>query len=735
MDIIRKGVRQLPVLTRSVLGSLLSLIGIAVLWLATPDILPLILYISLVLGIIFVAMLFFGKLKNVEPNLDIITTDLDGVVHQGGSDTLVTRIERFSKTPSETLYQLRREAIDLGTSTRVVNGCDGTAAHIRVEYRETNQTLEWDVSVVPVEMQSQALQFDCVQLPVILLDPDGTIVWANTAAGYRTGDTLAVMSQIDQLHTPEHQTNQTWRVLSADESDGGLLVIFDPQLGQRSTVVEIDDLIRELPIPIARLKEDGEIILANDVAAHLIGQPLEAGVMIDTVLEGMGPRLSERISKVSARRGKPLTEAARIRHGVADRFVQLNLSGFEVGGEPSVLMSLSDATELKTMEAQFVQSQKMQAVGQLAGGVAHDFNNLLTAISGHCDLLLMRHDVGDVGYGDLMQVRENTNRAAALVRQLLAFSRKQTLQPKQLDLWDTLGDLSHLLNRLIGANVSLSIQKGEDIPTVRVDERQFEQVVMNLVVNARDAMPNGGKINLNARGITLSEPLKRDRVTVPVGDYALVEVADNGAGIEPEVLRKIFEPFFTTKGPGRGTGLGLSTVYGIVKQSGGYVFVDSSVGEGTIFSLYLPAVTEVELKQKPIIAVPQPSRDVTGRGTILLVEDEVPVRTFAKRALEMRGYTVHEAGTGEDAIDMLHEAPEFMPDIVLSDVVMPGMDGPAWIEAAGDRLGSARIIFMSGYAEDAFEGKEMAPTSRYLAKPFSLSELVLTVKEQLESIE
>nr|WP_246413604.1 ATP-binding protein [Rubricella aquisinus] len=376
----------------------------------------------------------------------------------------------------------------------------------------------------------------------------------------------------------------------------------------------------------------------------------------------------------------------------------------------------------------------MQAVGQLAGGVAHDFNNLLTAISGHCDLLLMRHRVGDSDYSDLMQVRENTNRAAALVRQLLAFSRKQTLQPTQLDLWDTLGDLSHLLNRLIGANVTLDIRKGEDIPTVRVDERQFEQVVMNLVVNARDAMPDGGLITLNARGRTLVNPLRRDKVTVPAGDYALIEVKDTGQGIAPDDLRKIFEPFFTTKGPGRGTGLGLSTVYGIVKQSGGYVFVDSHLGEGTTFSLYLPAVVKTAPELVPRAPVIEPSRDVTGRGVILLVEDEVPVRTFAKRALEMRGYEVIEAGTGEDALELLKASVELHPDIVLSDVVMPGMDGPSWVREADTRLDGARVIFMSGYAEDAFDGTDH-PGSAYLAKPFSLNQLVLTVKEQLERVD
>ena len=263
-------------------------------------------------------------------------------------------------------------------------------------------------------------------------------------------------------------------------------------------------------------------------------------------------------------------------------------------GTPSLLAVLSDATELKTLEAQFVQSQKMQAVGQLAGGVAHDFNNLLTAINGHCDLLLMRHDVADVEHGDLMQIRQNANRAAALVRQLLAFSRKQTLRPTVINLQDTLSELTHLLNRLLTDKVTLRIEHAPDLAPVRVDERQIEQVIMNLVVNARDAMPRGGEVRIATRNVRLGRDLHRDRAVILQGDYVVIEVADSGHGIPEGKLNKIFEPFFTTKQVGEGTGLGLSTAYGIVKQTGGFIFADSPPGQGATFTIYLPAYDKVE---------------------------------------------------------------------------------------------------------------------------------------------
>jgi two-component system cell cycle sensor histidine kinase/response regulator CckA len=371
----------------------------------------------------------------------------------------------------------------------------------------------------------------------------------------------------------------------------------------------------------------------------------------------------------------------------------------------------------------------MQAVGQLAGGIAHDFNNLLTAISGHCDLLLLRHNSGNPEYADLIQIHQNANRAAALVSQLLAFSRKQTLKPQVIDVQDALSDLTHLLNRLIGEKMRLQLTHASDLGRIRADKRQLEQVIMNLVVNARDAMPDGGTIRIESEAVTLKDELRRDRAVVPAGDYALIRVADSGVGIPPERLQKIFEPFFTTKRVGEGTGLGLSTAYGIVKQSGGFIFVDSTEGEGSVFQLYFPiyAVTDHDQAEAPVKKVVLRQ----GEGVVLLVEDEAPVRAFASRALRMRGYTVLEAENAEDALQQL-EDPSLEVDIFVTDVVMPGMDGPSWVRQALVARPNVKVIFVSGYSEEALsEGQSRIPNSIFLPKPFSLNDLTATVQGQL----
>ncbi len=372
----------------------------------------------------------------------------------------------------------------------------------------------------------------------------------------------------------------------------------------------------------------------------------------------------------------------------------------------------------------------MQAIGQLAGGVAHDFNNLLTAISGHCDLLLLRHDAGDPDYADLSQIAQNANRAASLVGQLLAFSRKQNLQPQTLDLRDCLSDLTHLLNRLVGEKITLVLDHDPDLKYVRADRRQLEQVLMNLVVNARDAMPGGGKIEITTRTRHLSAPLHRDRAVVPPGDWVEVQVADAGTGIAPDKLPKIFEPFFTTKRTGEGTGLGLSTAYGIIKQTGGFIFADSEVGRGSTFSLMFLAHDAPAVTASP--AAPEaPGAHAQGEGVILLVEDEAPVRAFASRALRMKGYTVIEAENAEDALQLLGD-PSLIVDLFVTDVIMPGMDGPTWVRKALEDRPDTGVVFVSGYAEDHFaDDQARIPNSTFLPKPFTLTDLVATVHSHL----
>jgi two-component system cell cycle sensor histidine kinase/response regulator CckA len=384
------------------------------------------------------------------------------------------------------------------------------------------------------------------------------------------------------------------------------------------------------------------------------------------------------------------------------------------------------------LEIQFAQSQKMQAVGQLAGGVAHDFNNLLTAMIGFCDLLLMRFKPGDPSFADIMQIKQNANRAANLVRQLLAFSRQQTLQPRILDITDVLVELSHLLRRLIGENIELKVVHGRDLGLAKVDQGQLEQVIINLVVNARDAMPGGGTLTIRTANHVQSGAMRRGHETMPAGNYVLIEVVDTGMGIPKENLERIFEPFFSTKEIGSGTGLGLSTVYGIVKQTGGFIFVDSDKGAGAAFQIYLPRhqQTEAGLAAARAEAGELPAvRDLTGVGTVMLVEDEDPVRIFGARALRNKGYTVLEARSGEAALELMGNTAEPI-DLLITDVVMPKMDGPGLVREVRETHPDMKVIFISGYTEDSFRQHLDSGTNiHFLPKPFSLKQLATKVKE------
>ncbi|WP_028711891.1 MULTISPECIES: ATP-binding protein [unclassified Paracoccus (in: a-proteobacteria)] len=490
---------------------------------------------------------------------------------------------------------------------------------------------------------------------------------------------------------------------------------------------DIDDFDL-LPVSLLILDPAANILRANAAACDLLGGAV-GGQNLAALLDGLGREMGDWVADVGAGRTIGGSEVLHVRAEGPDRFVQVSLTR---GKGDHVTAVLSDASALKTLEAQFVQSQKMQAIGQLAGGIAHDFNNLLTAITGHCDLLMLRHDKADPDYADLDQISQNANRAAALVRQLLAFSRKQTLKPQIMDLRDTLSDLTHLLNRLVGERIVLTFDHDPSLRMIRADRRQLEQVIMNLVVNARDAMPEGGDITICTDNVRLESRAACGRATLPAGDYVRVQVRDQGCGIAADDLAKIFEPFFTTKRTGEGTGLGLSTAYGIVKQTGGYIFCDSAPGEGSCFSLFFPAHDRrdaEEVQQQSPTAAMRARREV--EATVLLVEDEAPVRAFASRALKLQGFNVLEAACAEDALSLLADQ-RLEVDVFVTDVVMPGMDGPAWVRTALRDRPDTKVIFMSGYAEDIFsEGRPPVPDAAFLAKPFSLSDLTALVSRQL----
>ena len=514
-----------------------------------------------------------------------------------------------------------------------------------------------------------------------------------------------------------------------------LVALVSELVGTTSAARQVHDEIplEDLPVAVLSLDRQGRILRLNQTARSLLGAKAVRGKSFASLVTGLGRSPHDWLAQAVKGHGLGKAEVVRVARPDHDIFVQVVLDKAEFNGRKQLIAVMNDATELKTLEAQFVQSQKMQAIGQLAGGVAHDFNNLLTAISGHCDLLLLRHDPSDQDFGELQQIHQNANRAAGLVEQLLAFSRKQNLRPERLDLHEVLSDLTHLLNRLVGEPVNLEFSYGIDVDPVRADKRQLEQVVMNLVVNARDALNGtGGVITVATKNTSLAKPLRRSRATVPAGRYVSIFVTDDGCGISPDHISQIFEPFYTTKKTGEGTGLGLSTVYGIVKQTGGFVFVSSEPGQGTAFEIMLPSY---QGPAEPAIRPenrPAPQCPVAADARILLVEDEGPVRAFASRALRLRGYHVIEAANAEEALEHLAD-PALCVDLFLTDVIMPGLDGPGWVRKALKTRPDARTIFMSGYAEESFEiDQAEVPNSIFLAKPFSLSALTDAVHRILE---
>ncbi|MEM9583234.1 MAG: ATP-binding protein [Pseudomonadota bacterium] len=584
-----------------------------------------------------------------------------------------------------------------------------------------------------------------ISLPMMTTSAAGTILFMNEAMRGLVGERI---KSVDRMFVDVPTISGERHSIMTKDGPMAVQVIIIPGTGARTEYflapIADDavlkpgsslDLLEDFPVALLRIKPDGLIEEANRIARGLLGMDDTQCGNLSDYIGGLGRPISDWLSEAADGRALHQPEVLRSRTGADETYLQVTLGRVIEEGAVSLVAMVTDATELKTLEAQFVQSQKMQAIGQLAGGVAHDFNNLLTAISGHCDLLMLRHDPGDMDYGDLEQINQNANRAASLVGQLLAFSRKQNLQLEVLDMRDTLSDLTHLLNRLVGAQITLNLSHDPQLLSVRADRRQLEQVIMNLVVNARDAMEGGGgEITIETRNAKLQNDLKRDRAVVPRGDYVVVKVRDNGNGIAKEELPKIFEPFYTTKRTGEGTGLGLSTAYGIIKQSGGFIFVDSTQGKGTEFTIFFPtfdrpAVNEEAARQSPATVETGPVD-----GVVLLVEDEAPVRAFASRALKLRGFKVLEAESGEEALEMLSDTDLFV-DIVVTDVVMPGLDGPTWVKQAREDRPEMKVVFVSGYAEENFnQDKSAIPNSIFLPKPFSLNELTATVRGQLSDV-
>ena len=521
---------------------------------------------------------------------------------------------------------------------------------------------------------------------------------------------------------------------------------------QRTAEVRFMRFFDHTPMAIATVDKAGAVVRANARFAKLAQSLSADGAVNRSILAAVHERdraeLKAAIDKAAQGQGDISPVDATL-DSKQERWAQFFVTSVEEDERDTeiAIVYMLETTEKRTLENQFAQSQKMQAVGQLAGGIAHDFNNVLSAIMMANDFLLSAHKPTDPSFQDIMQIKQNATRAASLVRQLLAFSRRQTLRPQVLDLGDALSDLTMLLRRLIGEKVKLELLHGRDLWPVKVDVSQFEQVIVNLAVNARDAMPEGGRLTVRTANLTAQDAERLANKGMPAADYVKIEVIDTGTGIPADIVDKIFEPFFSTKEVGKGTGLGLSTVYGIVKQTGGFIYADAGEGGGgTAFSIFLPrhvlgkdeALHDTPQLNgaAPPIAAEQPaskpkSADLTGQGTILLVEDEDGLRSLNARGLRSRGYSVIEAANGVEAMEAIDEQKGAI-DLVVSDVVMPEMDGPTLLREMRAHNPDLKIIFVSGYAEDAFE-KSLPANEQFafLAKPFTLAQLVAAVKETM----
>jgi two-component system cell cycle sensor histidine kinase/response regulator CckA len=672
--------------------------------------------------------------------------DEDGVIHAINAaaeqrfadvdkETLSGTLRSVLANPAAVLYRLQSKAKEAGAAREDVVTRRG---HVRLAVHQmSGGSFLWRVEDI-VERTSSRGGSENIPIPMVTVGRTGAVLFMNEAARKLTGERVKTLDRLfndlpirsGQIHTMATKAGPVEVMVMENSRTQGRSELYflesDPEAAGRASAG-----FESMPVPYLKVAPSGEVLEANGMALSLLGVKTCEGVKLGSMMEGLGRPMSDWLRDTADGIAPNKSEFLRLSRRDKEVFVQVTLTRVVEEGATVLIAVLNDATELKTLEAQFVQSQKMQAIGQLAGGVAHDFNNLLTAISGHCDLLLLRHDQGDPDYGDLIQISENANRAASLVSQLLAFSRKQTLQPEVLDLRDTLSDLTHLLNRLVGEKVTLTLSHDPVMKSIRADKRQLEQVLMNLVVNARDAMPQGGEIRVETQVVNLQKSLERDRATVPAGEWVTVKVADQGIGIDPDKIQKVFEPFYTTKRTGEGTGLGLSTAYGIIKQTGGFIFVDSVKNQGTTFTLFFPVDKGAGQHVAEEAEAKLPEAPKHGEGVVLLVEDEAPVRAFASRALRLRGYTVLEAENAEDALRTL-EDPALSVDVFVTDVVMPGMDGPSWVREALKDRPETRVVFVSGYAEGAFgESQPVVPNSVFLPKPFSLNQLTDTVHAQL----
>ena len=579
-----------------------------------------------------------------------------------------------------------------------------------------------------------------------LLPQDGIDLLRQAALGAASG-----LQSIDLDVTSRNGRLIAMRFVVQRDAQGGLnMGVLNRDTGavlsaEEGAEARFARLLQSAPFGIAAIGSDGHIASANAAFARMALPG--AGGIGDAALDVLSykadaetrKQLDSVLKDVLAGQSNPLPlEITTGANNEVSRRVYISSLAHGKSVRESAIVFVLDATEQKALEAKFAQSSKMEAVGQLAGGIAHDFNNVLTAIIGYSDLLLQTHRPADPAYKDIKSIQTSAYRAAEMVRQLLSFSRRQPLQAVPLQLGELLSDNLSMLKKSAGDKVEFTTQPSRDLWYVKADKAELVRVIVNLSVNAGHAMPDGGSLTVHTTNITERQSQKLAHLGMPVGEYVLMQVQDTGTGMSADVLEKIFEPFFTTKAVGKGSGLGLSNVYGIIKQSSGFIYADSEVGKGTTFRIYLPRYLPendeevVALKDKDKAKKKVRSADLTGTGRVLLVEDEDIVRSFAVRALKRQGYEVLEASSGVEALEVM-AANEGRIDIVVSDVVMPEMDGPTMAIEMRRTNPSLKIIFVSGYPREHFDTTLGADKNfAFLPKPFSLPQLAAKVKEQLQ---
>jgi len=585
------------------------------------------------------------------------------------------------------------------------------------------------------DIENQILQLlDLSKIPAIIQNKDRIIQYNNLAIGVVQNQKIQFLP--DGRWCINHVYYKVMRFRLVQNRDLDIVALFN----ENNSSDDIVEFLLRSTVSNSIINSNFDVISANQSFIDLLNiQVDEECNILELIAEAEHPKFYKMIDEINS---SGSTHPQEFDIPKYEKTISLHMTPMSLLNKLHFICNIFDLTEHKILKMNFIHSQKMQAIGQLAGAIAHDFNNLLTAMIGFCDLLLLRHAPGDSSFNEIMQIKQNANRAAGLVRQLLAFSRKQVLSLRVIDINTVLIELSNLLTRLLGEKTNFQIDYGKHIWRVMADQGQFEQVIINLAVNARDAMPYGGDLIIKTSNIKIDDNFNEKEYHAPMGDepiangsYVLVEIRDNGTGIPSEIVDRIFEPFFSTKDHFSGTGLGLATVYGIVKQSGGHIRFITKKDQGTSFFIFLKSaeneITDHIMKEN--IEIKSADRllmkDSKHKGKILIVEDETPVRLFEVHALNNKGYEVIDTADAESAMAYL-ESEGHNISIVITDVIMPGITGPQMVEKIRDKYPHIRFIFTSGYAEEALEYFDKN-SHHFLAKPFTLNELASKVKEVL----